>query len=497
MKFPILSSALCAVFLSMTPASSSELRGVPDRMADVTVIKKLPNGKFCSENEDCESGICFGGFISKCMAKDKADEFDVRPLESPEDVDVMGSPEDFDAMGSVDAMGSRAKSENGEVCVKDNTCMSGNCYLYQCRPGVTPKTTLKMPIVNADEFDIRPRDSPEDVDVMGSVDAMGSPKDFDAMGSVDAMGSPEDFDAMGSVDAMGSRAKSENGEVCVKDNTCMSGNCYLYQCRPVVTPKTTLKMPIVNADEFDIRPRDSPEDVDVMGSVDAMGSPKDFDAMGSVDAMGSPEDFDAMGSVDAMGSRAKSENGEVCVKDNTCMSGNCYLYQCRPVVTPKKTSRKGDHLEYLRAKNGEMCFADHDCESDYCDVSFVCKAEPISYVPGKVEIGSPCGDNEDCKSGRCDWSLSHKCMAVLDDGLICNENSDCESQNCDHYFCKPFDTLPIGSDCEHHEQCESDRCDGLTGLLGWKCTEKGDKLDLCNEDNDCKSGKCSKWYLCE
>jgi len=393
MKFPILSSALCAVFLSMTPANSSELRGVPDRMADVTVIKKLPNGKFCSENEDCESGICFGGFISKCMAKDKADEFDVRPLDSPEDVDVMGSPEDFDAMGSVDAMGS-----------------------------------------------------------------------------------PEDFDAMGSVDAMGSRAKSENGEFCAKDNTCMSGNCYLYQCRPVVTPKTTLKMPIVNADEFDIRPRDSPEDVDVMGS---------------------PEDFDAMGSVDAMGSRAKSENGEVCVKDNTCMSGNCYLYQCRPVVTPKKTSRKGDHLEYLRAKNGEMCVADHDCESDYCDVSFVCKAEPISYVPGKVEIGSPCGDNEECKSGRCDWSLSHKCMAVLDDGLICNENSDCESQNCDHYFCKPFDTLPIGSDCEHHEQCESDRCDGLTGLLGWKCTEKGDKLDLCNEDNDCKSGKCSKWYLCE
>ena len=243
------------------------------------------------------------------------------------------------------------------------------------------------------------------------------------------------------VDCGGVCAGCAEGESCLADSDCASGNCDAGSCAPAGGP--TCDDGVQNGDETD---------------VDCGGPDCDPCA-----------------------------DGESCADDSDCASGNCDAGSCAAVAaTCDDGELNGDETDVDcggpdcdPCADGASCNTGTDCQSGYCDAGSCgqppahCSNDTLDEDETDVDCGGAdcpacengqgCADNSDCASGYCDAGSCAELVEHCDndtqdedetdvdcggadcppcaDGQGCSDNSDCVSGNCDAGTCSAVEDL--------------------------------------------------------
>lgn len=188
------------------------------------------------------------------------------------------------------------------------------------------------------------------------------------------------------------------------------------------------------------------------------------------------------------------------IRGATCMRPDRELGEpCRPApgsgdVSMCRSGRCDGHPRYRciphdgDGRPGDYCSHDAHCGSS------ICLAKQCHAV-GSGDPGADCGGHEAvCRSGICDDSLPHRCLAATGLGRVdeyCTHADQCFSERCDG-TCRPVGPLTFGASCSTHRQCQSGRCDLGRGGATRRCIPKdgtGLYQDYCTRDNHCQSGR--------
>jgi hypothetical protein len=131
-----------------------------------------------------------------------------------------------------------------------------------------------------------------------------------------------------------------------------------------------------------------------------------------------------------------------------------------------------------------------------------CEAARVTmgYPPEGKGIGATCGWPNECALKRCDprngFGSGKICKTPLPNcSAGCDEDLDCENKKCmnpgnGNGSCAGSDgKICLNKNCANNGQCSTGRCEYYSGILK-KCINKVNNCGGCNEDSDCKNGKC-------
>lgn len=286
-------------------------------------------------------------------------------------------------------------------------------------------------------------------------------------------------------DSEGDRA---DGEFCNKDDQCTSKNCKDYLCKAKSETCTTKNN------------NDCNKQTTFCDSDKECQSGRCHIQLGQQNACRLKESVNERGV------------NKWCEKDENCTTNRCKDWIC---IVKKETCTTKNNNDC--DKSNTHCDEDLDCKSGRCDKpafqASVCRKTMSTNQRGD---GEWCENDTNCSTNRCkDW----QCIVKRDTCTVknnkdctgpthCDDNKDCKSGRChkpalQQSACRKKETQNQRADgewCEKDGNCKSVRC------KDWKCIEKRDtchtrwnndcgKNTECDNDLDCKDGRCHKVAL--
>lgn len=203
-------------------------------------------------------------------------------------------------------------------------------------------------------------------------------------------------------------------------------------------------------------------------------------------------------------------NGEGCLSDSMCESGNCENEIC---CSSGKTCCSSDshcltgydcgssyycvQSETTSYSNGQSCSLDSECSSGNC-YNYVCCTSGKTCCDSDYDCYSELGSGYECSSSYyCISSSSNSNLKSK--GELCSSNSECESGNCNDYGNEGYG----GACCEYGKKCCYDGGSSTTITIGnsdyycgydYYLIETGQHIksigDSCSSDSECGSGWC-------
>ncbi|CAJ1957650.1 unnamed protein product [Cylindrotheca closterium] len=259
------------------------------------------------------------------------------------------------------------------------------------------------------------------------------------------------------------------------------------------------------------------------------------------------------------GQEERGGDGSLCFSDSACDPGTwCvrgFCQECRKIDStedcPSGEFCSGPFYNCKPLLNeGQLCLSDNACESGDCDRGMCASGDitsptPVESVSGDGEDGSLClSDNacgpgtwcvrgfcqecrkidstEDCPSGEFCSGPFYNCKTKLDKGGLCLSDNACKSGDCDSGMCAAGDIQPVASptpvkpvsgdgddgstclsdsecenycvagfcqECEAHSHCGSGD-EFCTGWPTYNCKDKKNNGSWCGTDMECLSGDC-------
>lgn len=124
-------------------------------------------------------------------------------------------------------------------------------------------------------------------------------------------------------------------------------------------------------------------------------------------------------------------------------------------------------------QNGESCLADADCESGECAAS----AAGDKFCYGNAPLGAFCSITQDCRGGVCIESECTDPQSLFANGSTCTASTECASGNCGtsvagDRFCYGF--AEVGDSCRVTQDCAAAICRAGTCALPGSCSSDTD-----------------------
>ena len=395
-------------------------------------------GKACSDNSDCDKGVCVSILFSKECSSGKLNQ--------------ACNTHDFCNTGRCSAGRCMKKLSDTELCDEDEDCASGKCagsYLkVQCSSGKVNHTC------DSDENCDSGRCS-EKICKIKLADGKLCSRDEDCI-SDDCLGewplkkcssgkinhtcdSDENCDSRRCAEKL-CKIKLADGKLCSRDEDCVSDNClgeWLFEkCSSGKVNHTC----------------DSDDDCDSDRCAEKICQNK------LPDGKLCRRDEDCI-SDDCLGEwpLKKCSSGKVnhtCDSDENCDSGRCSGNICK-----------------LQLADGKRCIRDEDCISEKCLGKWDAKE------CSSARVGQTCESNNDCDSKRCH---DERCADKLRDGLSCTVDNDCISDDClGEQGLKQCSSGLVNQACDLDRDCDSVRCHIH------RCKNKLEDGNVCTRDPDC------------
>ena len=180
-------------------------------------------------------------------------------------------------------------------------------------------------------------------------------------------------------------------------------------------------------------------------------------------------------------------SGEMCETNEECESGFCVEGFCAPpgaVACETNEECESGMCEegFCRQEpppGAMMCETDAECESGMCEEGF-CRQEP---PPGAMA----CETNQECESGMCEGGF---CVPEHGHGgAACEMDEECESGMCVEGFCT--EEPPSAPMCETDADCE----EGVCAEVGFCVPDSPPGgPETCETDSDCMNGTCDQGF---
>ena len=489
-----------------------------ERVSGTRCTAKRAIGYTCDRNEKCESAICAHGYCSACTGDDEC------------------SPNQYCELNGTAGNGCFAKKVISRACNSDTECRSGHCSNQKCGQCLNESECLPGQFCNTEHTSgsrcTAKRAIGYTCDRNEKCESAICARGYCSACTGDDQCSSDQYCELNGTTGNRCFAKKTVGTACGGDTECTSGHCSNQKCGQC-------------SNDWECSPEQYCNTEHTSGSrcaakkASGYGCDRNEKCESAICARGycsectgddqcSSDQYCELNGTAGNRCFAKKTIGTLCGSDTECIYNHCSNQKCVQCLNDSEclpgkfcetedssgsgcaakraigyTCDRNEKCESAICARGHCseCTGDDECSSDqYCELNDT----KGNRCFAKKTIGTACGGDTECTSGRCsnqkcgqcfnNWECSpgqfcntehtsgSRCAAKRAIGYTCDRNEKCESAICARGYC---------SECTGDDECSSDQYCELNGTKGNRCFAKKTIGTACGGDTECTSGRCS------